>query len=183
MPGEIDSLQIKIAADSQCASENVLALARSLESLSAAALKATNPLTEFSKALGGLKGFRTANISKSADDIANAFGKIGKIGSIESSVELLDSVENLNEAVSGLRGVSESIKGLKVNKSFETNLNALSDALKKLNQIGDTSAFAGGVTSVEDAIGRLNNIEVGKGFINLVQASTQWADERRSARC
>lgn len=232
MPGEIDNLQIKIAADSQSASENVLALARSLESLSAAALNATNPLTAFSKALNGLKTANTSGVKQSADDLSKAFAQINKIGTIDNSVQLLDSVENLKEAMSGLSNLSKGAKDLKIGKSFANNIEALSNALPKLsnagnvddavtvldsvenleqataglrnisenirslkigtsfdknleqlslamahlNEIGDTSAFGGGVEAISHAIERLNNIEVGQGFINLVQASTQWAD-------
>ena len=232
MAADIDELQIKIAADSQSASENVLALAGSLESLANAATAAADPLKNISQALNGLKVFKVTGITQTADDLSKAFGqfnnigtidnavqlmdgienlrdamsglsditanakdfKIGKgfasnieqlsdalpklsgVGNIDDSVAVLDSVENLEQATSGLRNISENIRSLKIGTPFDKNLEQLSLAMAHLNDIGDTSAFAGGVEAISQAIESLNNIEVGQGFINLVQVSSQWQD-------
>ena len=232
MPGEIDNLQIQISAESESASQNILALAVSLESLTLDARNAVKPLTDLSKALSGIKGFNTTAIRRSADDVSKAFEqfnnvgavenavqfmdsidnlrgamsnlsditkqakdfKIGKgfmnsiealsdalpklsnAGNIEDSVAVLDSVQNLEEATAGLRNISSNINALKIGAGFDKNLENLSLAMAHLNEIGDTSAFAGGVEAISQAVEKLNNIEVGHGFINLVQASTQWGD-------
>ena len=288
MPGEIDNLQIQISADSESASQNVLALADSLEKIATAAANATAPLAGFTKALSGLKSFDVSGFSKSATDLSQAFNQFNNIGSIDNASQFASSVENLRkamsglsdvsktagslklgntfsssvnefaesikklseignmddayavwasiktlsqvtadlpkvasninslkiaksfpenianlygglqmlgkvgnmddayktweniktigEATSGLHNIAENINSLKVGKSFDTNIENLSIAMAHLNEIGDTSAFAGGVESISQAIESLNNIEVGQGFISLVQASSQWAD-------
>jgi hypothetical protein len=288
MSGEIDSLQIQISADSESASQNVLALAVSLETLAKAATVATNPLRDFAKSLNSISGFKTTNLTQSATDISKAFQqfneigsidnavgflesvdnlreatsslsdvtrnakelrvgkgfsnsiqelsealpklsaignvedsvstlesvgnisaaiselsnaaqnsngfkigrsfnnsidalaealpKLGKIGNVDDALAALESIENLEQATTGLRNISENISSLKVGKSFETNLESLQQTMQKLNEVGNTSAFAGGVEAISQAVERLNNIEVGQGFINLVQASTQWSD-------
>ena len=173
---DIDELQIKIAADSQSASENILILGGLLEDLASAASNASSPLKGVSDALKGLKSIKTANISSAAEDIANAFSQFNNIGSLDNAVQVLDSIQNIEQATSGLRNISENIGSLKVGKSFEKNLENLSLALVHLNDIGDTSTFAQGVESISQAIRRLNDIEVGEGFTNLVQATTKYSD-------
>lgn len=173
---DIDELQIRIAADSQSASENVLILGGLLEDLASAASNASSPLKGVSDALKGLKSIKTANISSAAEDIANAFSQFNNIGSLDKAVQVLDSIQNIEQATSGLRNISENISSLKVGSSFEKNLQNLSLALVHLNDIGDTSTFAQGVESISQAISRLNDIEVGEGFTNLVQATTKYSD-------
>lgn len=173
---DIDELQIRIAADSQSASENILILGGLLEDLASAASNASSPLKGVSDALKGLKSIKTANISSAAEDIANAFSQFNNIGSLDNAVQVLDSIQNIEQATSGLRNISENIGSLKVGKSFEKNLENLSLALVHLNDIGDTSTFAQGVESISQAISRLNDIEVGEGFTNLVQATTKFSD-------
>ena len=87
---DIDELQIKIAADSQSASENVLALAGSLESLATSAIVATEPLKNFSQALNNLKGFKATGITQTADDLSKAFGQFNNIGTIDNAVKIID---------------------------------------------------------------------------------------------
>lgn len=173
---DIDELQIRIAADSQSASENILILGGLLEDLASAASNASSPLKGVSDALKGLKSIKTANISSAAEDIANAFSQFNNIGSLDNAVQVLDSIQNIEQATSGLRNISENIGSLKVGKSFEKNLENLSIALVHLNDIGDTSTFAQGVESISQAISRLNDIEIGEGFTNLVQATTKFSD-------
>ena len=57
---ELDSLEIKISADSARAAENISALANSLENLVQPATSAIEPLTKLSAALQGLKVPNTA---------------------------------------------------------------------------------------------------------------------------
>ena len=161
MPGEIDSLQIKIAADSQSASENVLALARSLESLSASAIKAANPLNAFSKALGGIKSVNTSGITRAAEDLSKAFQQFNNIGSIDNAVQFIDSLDNLREAMSGLSEISQRAKDFKIGKGFANSIETLSQALPKLSGIGnvdDAIAVLESVDNLEQATSGLKNI-------------------------
>lgn len=229
---DIDELQIKIAADSQSASENVLALAGSLETLAAAATSAVNPLKSFSQSLNSLKGFKTTGITQAASDLSKAFEQFNNIGTINNAEDALKSVDSVSElsaklsgiaketnsakigkgfsnsmrtleseisqldkikdigdiggilqttkelelATSSLKSISDNVRGLKVNKTFETNLDNLVDALNRLNKLDDISRFTSGIDLIAKQIERINNIEVGQGFINITQASTQWAD-------
>lgn len=232
MAADIDELQIKIAADSQSASENVLALAGSLETLATAAVSATTPLKDFSQALNSLKGFKATGITQTATDLSKAFEQFNNIGAIKNAddaVKSLDSISELSSKLSGiakesnsskigkgfsnsirtleaeiskidkikdigdingilqtatelelvtssLKSISDNVRGLKVNKTFETNLDNLVDALNRLNKLDDISRFTSGIDLIAKQIERINNIEVGQGFINITQASTQWAD-------
>ena len=174
MAADIDELQIKIAADSQSASENVLALAGSLESLANSAAAAAEPLKNFSQALNSLKSFKIGSgFSKSIEQLSTA---LPKFISASDSFSILVSSENLEQATARFQNIADNIKSLKINTSFEKNLDQLSAAMKHLNEIGDTSAFAGGVAAITSALNQLNNIEVGQGFLNLVKASQQWED-------
>lgn len=176
MSGEIDRLEIKISSDSSAASQNILALANSLETLGNSVSPATAGLREFSSALSGIKRFRSGGLTKAVDEISDAFNRLGQLGEIKSAVGLLDSVQNIDEALSGLRSIADNIKNLKVGKSFENNLDALSQAMQKLNEIGSESGFVDGVKNIQQGIEALNNIEIGQGFTNLVQATTQYSD-------
>lgn len=161
MPGEIDSLQIKIAADSQSASENVLTLARSLESLSASSIKAANPLNAFSKALSGIKSVNTSGITRAAEDLSKAFQQFNNIGSIDNAVQFVDSLDNLREAMSGLSEISQRAKDFNIGKGFANSIETLSQALPKLSGIGnvdDAIAVLESVDNLEQATSGLRNI-------------------------
>lgn len=170
MDGEIDRLQINIAADSADAAAKIRSLASALENLARPASAAANNLSTLSQALSSIKSVRgVAALSRNIDELSNALGKLEKI-------QVPSNVSALTETLGNLGTITNNIKELRVGKSFETNLDSLATAITKLNEIGDTSAFAGGVESITQAIERLNQIEVGGGFVNLVQATTQYAD-------
>ena len=179
MAGEIDNLEIKIGADASDAADHIRELANALSSLGQQTGKTssvTKGLDDTAAALKNFKGIRTGNITQAVDNVTDALERIGQIGGLENTVALLDSIQNIQEATSGLRQITENIKSLKVNKTFETNLDNLKSALQRLNDLGDTSAFQTGVDSVAQSVERLNNIDVGEGFFNLVSATTQWQD-------
>lgn len=161
MAADIDELQIKIAADSESASENVLALAGSLETLATAAVAATEPLKNFAQSLNGLKGFKATGITQTADDMSKAFAQFNKIGTIDNAVQLVDSIENLRDAISGLSDISTSAKEFKVSKGFTNSIEQLADALPKLSGIGNVSdsvAVLDSVENLEQATSGLRNI-------------------------
>lgn len=176
MAGEIDRLEINISADSSDAAEHINKLAASLESLGKAAPSVSNSLNGLSIALGSLKGIRTASISRAADSITEAFEKIGNIPNLSAASDVAVSINVLKEATAGLKEITENIRGLKVGKTFETNLDNLKEAIERLNNISDASNFTGAVQSIAESLSTLNNIEVGHGFFNLVEATTQWQD-------
>lgn len=161
MAADIDELQIKIAADSQSASENVLALAGSLESLATSAIAATEPLKNFSQALNSLKGFKATGITQTADDLSKAFGQFNNIGTIDNTVQIIDSIENLRDAMSGLSDISANTKEFKVGKGFTSNIEQLATALPKLSGVGNVSdsvAVLDSVENLEQATSGLRNI-------------------------
>ena len=232
MAGEIDSLEIRIAADSADAAESIASLAGSLESLGAALEKssAISHLKSLTDSLKSLKNIDASGLSQAASDISNAFSQFNNLGTISNAPEILYSINDLSAAMerldavcksagkirlgknfsntietlsadlervgsiatvsnvdgvgytisrlesvtSGLRSISENINGLKVNKSFDTNLENLSLAITHLNDISDTSKFSGAIESVSQAINKLNNIEVGTGFFRIIEATTKW---------
>ena len=176
MAGEIDRLEINISADSSDAADHINKLAASLESLGKATPSVANSLNGLSIALGSLKGIRTASISHAADSIAEAFDKIGNIPNLSAASDVATSINVLKQATSGLKEITENIRGLKVGKTFETNLDNLKDAIERLNDISDASNFTGTVQRIAESLSTLNNIEVGNGFFNLVEATTQWQD-------
>lgn len=161
MAADIDELQIKIAADSQSASENVLALAGSLESLATSAIAATEPLKNFSQALNSLKGFKATGITQTADDLSKAFGQFNNIGTIDNAVQIIDSIENLRDAMSGLSDISANTKEFKVSKGFTSSIEQLATALPKLSGVGNVSdsvAVLDSVENLEQATSGLRNI-------------------------
>ena len=161
MAADIDELQIKIAADSQSASENVLALAGSLESLATSAIAATEPLKNFSQALNSLKGFKATGITQTADDLSKAFGQFNNIGTIDNAVQIIDSIENLRDAMSGLSDISANTKEFKVGKGFTSSIEQLATALPKLSGVGNVSdsvAVLDSVENLEQATSGLRNI-------------------------
>lgn len=176
MAGEIDRLEINISADSSDAADHINKLAASLESLGKATPSVANGLNGLSIALGSLKGIRTASISRAADSITEAFDKIGNVPNLSAASDVATSINVLKQATAGLKEITENIRGLKVGKTFETNLDNLKDAIERLNNISDASNFTGAVQSIAESLSTLNNIEVGKGFFNLVEATTQWQD-------
>lgn len=176
MAGEIDRLEINISADSSDAAEHINKLAASLESLGRSAPSVTNSLNGLSIALNSLKGIRTASISRAADSITEAFQKIGNVPNLSAASDVAVSINTLKEATAGLKEITENIRGLKVGKTFETNLDNLKDAIERLNDISDARNFTGAVQSIAESLSTLNNIEVGQGFFNLVEATTQWQD-------
>lgn len=176
MAGEIDRLEINISADSSDAAEHINKLAASLESLGRSAPSVTNSLNGLSIALNSLKGIRTASISRAADSITEAFDKIGNVPNLSAASDVAASINVLKEATAGLKEITDNIRGLKVGKTFETNLDNLKQAIERLNDISDASNFTGAVQSISESLSTLNNIEVGKGFFNLVEATTQWQD-------
>ena len=137
MPGEIDNLQIQISADSESASQNVLALADSLEKIATAAANATAPLAGFTKALSGLKEFDASGFSKSATDLSQAFNQFNNIGSIDNASQFAGSVENLRKAMSGLSDVSKTAGSLKLGNTFSSSVNEFAESIKKLSEIGN----------------------------------------------
>ena len=176
MAGEIDRLEINISADSSDAADHINKLAASLESLGKATPSVANSLNGLSIALGSLKGIRTASISRAADSITEAFDKIGNVPNLGAASDVAASINVLKEATAGLKEITDNIRGLKVGKTFETNLDNLKQAIERLNDISDASNFTGAVQSISESLSTLNNIEVGKGFFNLVEATTQWQD-------
>lgn len=176
MAGEIDRLEINISADSSDAAEHINKLADSLESLGRATPSVANSLNGLSIALGSLKGIRTASISRAADSITEAFDKIGNVPNLGAASDVAVSINVLKEATAGLKEITDNIRGLKVGKTFETNLDNLKQAIERLNDISDASNFTGAVQGIAESLSTLNNIEVGKGFFNLVEATTQWQD-------
>ena len=176
MAGEIDRLEINISADSSDAADHINKLAASLESLGKAAPSVSNSLNGLSIALGSLKGIRTSSISRAADSITEAFDKIGNIPNLNAASDVATSINVLKQATAGLKEITENIRGLKVGKTFETNLDNLKDAIDRLNEISDASNFTGTVQRIAESLSTLNNIEVGQGFFNLVEATTQWQD-------
>lgn len=176
MAGEIDRLEINISADSSDAADHINKLAASLESLGRATPSVANSLNGLSIALGSLKGIRTASISRAADSITEAFDKIGNVPNLGAASDVAASINVLKEATAGLKEITDNIRGLKVGKTFETNLDNLKQAIERLNDISDASNFTGAVQSISESLSTLNNIEVGKGFFNLVEATTQWQD-------
>ena len=176
MAGEIDRLEINISADSSDAADHINKLAASLESLGKATPSVSNSLNGLSIALGSLKGIRTASISRAADSITEAFDKIGNVPNLSAASDVAASINVLKEATAGLKEITDNIRGLKVGKTFETNLDNLKQAIERLNDISDASNFTGAVQSISESLSTLNNIEVGKGFFNLVEATTQWQD-------
>lgn len=176
MAGEIDRLEINISADSSDAADHINKLAASLESLGKATPSVSNSLNGLSIALGSLKGIKTASISRAADSITEAFDKIGNVPNLSAASDVAVSINALKEATAGLKEITENIRGLKVGKTFETNLDNLKQAIERLNDISDASNFTGAVQSIAESLSTLNNIEVGKGFFNLVEATTQWQD-------
>lgn len=171
---DIDELQIKIAADSQSASENILALAGSLENLAAVSTNAASPLKSVSEALKGFASFKATNISESVSDLSKALSQFNNIGSIDNAVQLLDSVSNLRDAVSGLSEISSAAKDFKIGKGFSSNIEQLSTALQSLSGIGNIDnsiAVLESVDNLEQATSGLRNIseninslKVGKSF-------------------
>lgn len=171
---DIDELQIKIAADSQSASENILALAGSLENLAAVSTNAASPLKSVSEALKGFASFKATNISGSVSDLSKALSQFNNIGSIDNAVQLLDSVSNLRDAVSGLSEISSAAKDFKIGKGFSSNIEQLSTALQSLSGIGNIDnsiAVLESVDNLEQATSGLRNIseninslKVGKSF-------------------
>lgn len=176
MAGEIDRLEINISADSSDAAEHIKKLADSLEKLSTHSSNASKNVGDAAKSLSELKGIRTTGVSNSADRLTEAFDKLGNIEGISDVESLSASIQALKEATAGLKEITENIRGLKVGKTFETNLDNLKDAIERLNEISDASNFTGAVQSISESLSTLNNIEVGKGFFNLVEATTQWQD-------
>ena len=150
MAADIDELQIKIAADSQSASENVLALASSIESLATSAIAATEPLKNFSQALNSLKGFKATGITQTADNLSKAFGQFNNIGTIDNAVQIIDSIENLRDAMSGLSDISANTKEFKVSKGFTSSIEQLATALPKLSGVGNVSDSVAVLDSVEN---------------------------------
>ncbi len=171
---DIDELQIKIAADSQSASENILALAGSLENLAAVSTNAASPLKSVSEALKGFASFKATNISGSVSDLSKALSQFNNIGSIDNAVQLLDSVSNLRDAVSGLSEISSAAKDFKIGNGFSSNIEQLSTALQSLSGIGNIDnsiAVLESVDNLEQATSGLRNIseninslKVGKSF-------------------
>ena len=90
--GEIDRLEIQIAADASEAANRIKSLADSLTMISKNAGNAVEGLNSIAESFKNFKGFKTANISKAIDNISDAFSRIGKIGELENTVELLDAV-------------------------------------------------------------------------------------------
>ena len=161
MAADIDELQIRIAADSQSASENVLALAGSLESLANAATAAADPLKNISQALNGLKAFNASGFTKATDDLSKAFSQFNNIGTIDNAVQLMDGIENLRDAMSGLSDITANAKDFKIGKGFVSNIEQLSDALPKLSGVGnidDSVAVLDSVENLEQATSGLRNI-------------------------
>lgn len=174
MAGEIDRLEINISADSSDAAEHIKKLADSLEKLSTHSSNASKNVGDAAKSLSELKGIRTTGVSNSADRLTEAFDKLGNIEGISDVESLSASIQVLKEATAGLKEITENIRGLKVGRTFETNLDNLKQAIAQLNDISDTSNFAGAVQSISESLSTLNNIKVGNGFFNLVEATTQW---------
>ena len=173
---EIDKLEIKIAADASDAASKIKDLASSLNQLGQSSIGGSaSQLTELSTALSNLKNIKSLNgLNETISQISDAVSAINKI-------PVTGNYKNIVEMFSGLSGITDNIKNLKVNKSFETNLDNLASAMQRLNEIGNTSSFADGVSGIEQAIERINNIEIGQGFTNLLQATSQFENAITSA--
>lgn len=173
---EIDKLEIKIAADASDAASKIKDLASSLNQLGQSSIGGSaSQLTELSTALSNLKNIKSLNgLNETISQISAAVSAINKI-------PVTGNYKNIVEMFSGLSSITDSIKNLKVNQSFETNLDNLASAMQRLNEIGNTSSFADGVSGIEQAIERINNIEIGQGFTNLLQATSQFENAITSA--
>lgn len=173
---EIDKLEIKIAANASDAASKIKDLASSLNQLGQSSIGGSaSQLTELSTALSNLKNIKSLNgLNETISQISDAVSAINKI-------PVTENYKNIVEMFSGLSSITDNIKNLKVNKSFETNLDNLASAMHRLNEIGNTSSFADGVSGIEQAIERINNIEIGQGFTNLLQATSQFENAITSA--
>lgn len=145
------------------ASDNIKNIADSLSSLSSV-----------SKTLGEFKIGKS--LSNSVDILAETIPKLNAIGSVENSVELLDSVGNILQATTDFKQISDNINGLQIGKSFLTNLENLSFIIEYLNSIEDTGKFTEGVSNIAKAIGIFNSIEVNPAVASLARIAPVMED-------
>ena len=158
---ELDSLEIKISADSARAAENISALATSLENLVQPATSAIEPLTKLSTALQSLKIPNSArSVTAYADALTGALNKLNGINYTFNARKLADRLESLET-------VSTRLNAFRVNSTKTQNIDNLRSVVEKLNQVESTDnigKIAHDLQPISQISDSLSVLKGGKGY-------------------
>lgn len=153
MPGEIDSLEIKIAADAQDAKSHVLTLAMSLERLGEAATSATAPLKVLANTLNSIK-INNAPIQQ----LGEVVGKLTPVIDSLSKMKAPDNIAGIAQSLSSLSEITKAVSGFNVKSNFEANVDGLRTGIQKLNEIGNEDVSAQTLRNIENLANVLGDI-------------------------
>lgn len=158
---ELDSLEIKISAESARAAENISALATSLENLVQPATSAIEPLTKLSAALQSLKIPNSArSVTAYADALTGALNKLNGINYTFNARKLADRLESLET-------VSTRLNAFRVNSTKTQNIDNLRSVVEKLNQVESTDnigKIAHDLQPISQISDSLSVLKGGKGY-------------------
>ena len=153
MPGEIDSLEIKIAADAQDAKSHVLTLAMSLERLGKAATSATAPLKVLANTLNSIK-INNAPIQQ----LGEVVGKLTPVIDSLSKMKAPDNIAGIAQSLSSLSEITKAVSEFNVKSNFEANVDGLRTGIQKLNEIGNEDVSAQTLRNIENLANVLGDI-------------------------
>ena len=158
---ELDSLEIKISAESARAAENISALATSLENLVQPTTSAIEPLTKLSAALQSLKIPNSArSVTAYADALTGALNKLNGINYTFNARKLADRLESLET-------VSTRLNAFRVNSTKTQNIDNLRSVVEKLNQVESTDnigKIAHDLQPISQISDSLSVLKGGKGY-------------------
>lgn len=171
MPGEIDSLEIKIAADSQDAKTSVDNLAFSLKRLGRIAGTVTSPITKFAEELEKLK-INTAPIEK----IEGIVNKINSAMNELANVKAPENITNIAQSLSSLSSITESISKFSVKPNFSADVDALKNGIQKVNEIGNEDVSTQTIKNIENLATVLGYIRTITQYSNDIKVDKSFSD-------
>lgn len=164
--GEIDSLEIKISAESSEAARHVLDLAESLDALSNSASTSVGHLKDLSKALQGLK-FPTGikAFTNNADNLTQA---LNSLSGIDAS-----AIQGIATNTDSLSRISDNLKSLKVGEKTQESISQLRRTLVGLDSVSTNTNLDAAADNIQSAVNKLNDVDVSGAVSSLARLTPQ----------
>lgn len=163
MAGEIDRLEIQISAESDAAAQHIIALAGSLEQLSAHSAGISGNLKSVAEGVSSLK-----------DSLKNIKGLTEKIEGLSDVFKALSEIK----APKGLKEIAESVKPIQEISDSINSFASTADVEKVAEQIVTLTASLNGIgrvrlenaESIKEFIDTVGGINVDKGNVQMLRA-------------
>ena len=164
--GEIDSLEIKISAESAEAAKHIIDLANSLDALSFSASTSVGHLKDLSKTLQGLKF--PSGIKAFSNNAELLTQSLNSLSGVDTS-----SIQGIARNTESLSRISENLKELKVGDRTQESIAQLRRAIVGLDSVSTNVNIDAAADNIQTAVNKLNDVDVSGAVSSLTRLTPQ----------